>query len=261
MGPFGGPIAHGFLVAVAHGQVLARSCSTSRASPPGSTTGLDRCASSRRAWAPHPRRRRQSPRCTEVAGGCTSSPSTRPSRSRGGQARGRRPGAVPLLRLTWPPERRLGVGLRRRKEGARCTITASDCGCPPAGGRCPTRRSARLRRRPAGHLSGARRSPDAASGAAVASRHPQGRQAVAYIGREQSRVPAALACAQLGAVFVPVNTGSQPPEVLHVLLDWRVRALIHDSGVHSSGSRRSSRPVGISHVITTGDRGGTASPD
>ena len=63
------------------------------------------------------------------------------------------------------------------------------------------------------------------------SSHGIGRgDSVAYIGENSPEFLATLfGCAQIGAVFVPVNTRLAPPEVLHVLADSRARALIHDS--------------------------------
>ena len=52
---------------------------------------------------------------------------------------------------------------------------------------------------------------------------------VAFMGENSPEFLATLfGCAQLGAVFVPVNTRLAPPEILHVLADSRARALIHD---------------------------------
>ncbi len=47
---------------------------------------------------------------------------------------------------------------------------------------------------------------------------------VAYIGENSPEFLATLfGCAQLGAVFVPINTRLAPPEILHVLADCRAR--------------------------------------
>lgn len=58
--------------------------------------------------------------------------------------------------------------------------------------------------------------------------------------------------AQLGAVFVPVNTRLAPPEIAHVLTDCGARALIHDP---EFAERVASGVDGghIAHVIVTGE--------
>src|SRR5215207_5070109 len=80
---------------------------------------------------------------------------------------------------------------------------------------------------------------------------------VAYIGENSPEFLATLfGCAQLGAVFVPINTRLAPPEILHVLADSRARALIHD---REFGDRLAPliSAVGIASVIETGDLAGT----
>ncbi|WP_125098623.1 acyl-CoA synthetase [Leucobacter chromiireducens] len=53
-------------------------------------------------------------------------------------------------------------------------------------------------------------------------------EAVAYLGENSPEFLSALfACAQLGAVFVPVNTRLAPPEIAHVLGDSGARAVIN----------------------------------
>jgi len=53
--------------------------------------------------------------------------------------------------------------------------------------------------------------------------------AVAYVGENSPEFLQVLfACAQLGAVFVPVNTRLAPPEMAHVITDSGARAIIHD---------------------------------
>ncbi|WP_105567599.1 o-succinylbenzoate--CoA ligase [Microbacterium halophytorum] len=52
---------------------------------------------------------------------------------------------------------------------------------------------------------------------------------VAYLGENSPEFLFALfACAQIGAVFVPINTRLAPPEITHVLTDSGSRALIYD---------------------------------
>lgn len=83
---------------------------------------------------------------------------------------------------------------------------------------------------------------------------------VGYLGENSPEFLATLfACAQLGAVFVPVNTRLAPPEVLHVLSDARVRALIHDPEFADRIAPLVSA-VGIAHAITTGDRAADGAP-
>ena len=54
-------------------------------------------------------------------------------------------------------------------------------------------------------------------------------QSVAYLGENSPRFLQVLfAAAQLGAVFVPVNTRLAPPEIAHVLVDSCAVVLIHD---------------------------------
>ena len=85
--------------------------------------------------------------------------------------------------------------------------------------------------------------------------------AVAYLGENSPEFLATLfGCAQLGAVFVPVNTRLAPPEILHVLADSRC------SDAHSrSGVRRAARSfisaAGIAHVVETGEEHPTALRD
>lgn len=53
--------------------------------------------------------------------------------------------------------------------------------------------------------------------------------AVAFLGENSPEFLMTLfGCAQLGAVFVPVNTRLAPPEITHVLRDSGARVLIHD---------------------------------
>ncbi|HWM17671.1 MAG TPA: long-chain fatty acid--CoA ligase, partial [Microbacterium sp.] len=76
---------------------------------------------------------------------------------------------------------------------------------------------------------------------------------VAYIGENSPEFLATLfGCAQVGAVFVPVNTRLAPPEILHVLADSRTRMLIHDREFEDRIAPLVSA-VGIAHVVATGD--------
>ena len=52
---------------------------------------------------------------------------------------------------------------------------------------------------------------------------------VAYLGENSPEfIEVLFGAAQLGAVFVPVNTRLAPPEITHVLTDSAARVLIHD---------------------------------
>ena len=81
---------------------------------------------------------------------------------------------------------------------------------------------------------------------------------VAFLGENSPEFLVTLfGCAQLGAVFVPVNTRLAPPEIAHVLGDSGARVLVHDAGF---GDRL--RPLvdaaGAPQLICTGpDTAGT----
>jgi fatty-acyl-CoA synthase len=80
--------------------------------------------------------------------------------------------------------------------------------------------------------------------------------AVAFLGENSPEFLSVMfACAQLGAIFVPVNTRLAPPEVTHVLTDSRARALIVDPALHEK-ALEGIAAAHISHVIPTGE--GTA---
>ncbi|NIK36178.1 fatty-acyl-CoA synthase [Microbacterium endophyticum] len=77
--------------------------------------------------------------------------------------------------------------------------------------------------------------------------------AVAYMGENSPEfIQTMFACAQLGAVFVPVNTRLAPPEVSHVLADSGARLLIHDLefAARVANGVEAGR---IAHVLLTGD--------
>ena len=78
---------------------------------------------------------------------------------------------------------------------------------------------------------------------------------VAFMGENSPEFLAALfGCAQVGAVFVPVNTRLAAPEILHVLADSRARAVIHDREYAERLAPLISA-VGIANVIETSDLG------
>jgi fatty-acyl-CoA synthase len=89
--------------------------------------------------------------------------------------------------------------------------------------------------------------------AVLAQRGIRKGDAVAYLGENSPEFLQVLfACAQLGAVFVPVNTRLAPPEVTHVLSDSGARALIHDVefAARVADGVETAR---IAHVLLTGD--------
>ncbi|MFG6503890.1 o-succinylbenzoate--CoA ligase [Microbacterium sp. P05] len=76
---------------------------------------------------------------------------------------------------------------------------------------------------------------------------------VAYLGENSPEFLQVLfATAQLGAVFVPVNTRLAPPEIAHVLTDANARILIQDIefAERAAGGVEAAR---IAHVILTGE--------
>ncbi|MDQ1129628.1 o-succinylbenzoate--CoA ligase [Microbacterium sp. SORGH_AS_0888] len=77
--------------------------------------------------------------------------------------------------------------------------------------------------------------------------------AVAYLGENSPQFLQVLfACAQLGAVFVPVNTRLAPPEIQHVLTDSGARALVHDPEF-AERVTPAIEAARIAHVIVTGE--------
>ena len=77
--------------------------------------------------------------------------------------------------------------------------------------------------------------------------------AVAYIGENSPQfLQVMFAAAQLGAVFVPINTRLAPPEMQHVLVDSGARALILDPEFLERAMPGVEAGL-ISQVIVTGD--------
>ncbi|MFF3856133.1 long-chain fatty acid--CoA ligase [Micromonospora sp. NPDC002575] len=79
--------------------------------------------------------------------------------------------------------------------------------------------------------------------------------AVAYLGENSPEfLQVMFGAAQVGAVFVPVNTRLAPPEIGHVLADSGARVLIHDPDFAASlaAAGPAARPP---HVIVTGEGG------
>lgn len=79
---------------------------------------------------------------------------------------------------------------------------------------------------------------------------------VAFLGENSPEFLQVLfGAAQLGAVFVPINTRLAPPEIAHVLADSGARVLIHDPEFADrvAGGVAAAR---VAHVIVTGDGDG-----
>ncbi|WP_448811528.1 acyl-CoA synthetase [Agromyces bauzanensis] len=77
---------------------------------------------------------------------------------------------------------------------------------------------------------------------------------VAYLGENSPEFLEVLfGCAQLGAVFVPINTRLATPEIAHVLHDSGARALIHDPEFAGEVEATADR-MRVAHIIQTGDR-------
>ena len=75
---------------------------------------------------------------------------------------------------------------------------------------------------------------------------------VAYLGENSPEFLEVLfGAAQLGAVFVPINTRLAAPEILHVLTDSGARLLIHDP--ECSARVSAAAGANVSHVIPTGE--------
>ncbi|MFG1677532.1 long-chain fatty acid--CoA ligase [Micromonospora sp. NPDC049282] len=80
--------------------------------------------------------------------------------------------------------------------------------------------------------------------------------AVAYLGENSPELLQVMfGAAQVGAVFVPVNTRLAPPEIAHVVADSGARLLIHDPDL-AAPVAAAVPAAGTPHVIVTGD--GTA---
>jgi fatty-acyl-CoA synthase len=74
---------------------------------------------------------------------------------------------------------------------------------------------------------------------------------VAFLGENSPEFLQVLfGAAQLGAVFVPINTRLAPPEIAHVLGDADARVLIHDAVL---AERIGSAAEQVAHVIITGE--------
>ena len=100
---------------------------------------------------------------------------------------------------------------------------------------------------------------DAMSG--LLAQHGIGRgDAVAFIGENCPEFLMTLfGCAQLGAIFVPVNTRLAPPEIEHVLADSGARVLVHGPDFTDRVAEVAER-AGVAHRLQTGEEGSDGLP-
>ena len=76
---------------------------------------------------------------------------------------------------------------------------------------------------------------------------------VAFLGENCPEfIQVLFGAAQLGAVFVPINTRLAPPEITHVLTDSGARVLIHDVAL-ADRIADGVAEARVAHVIATGD--------
>src|SRR5688572_30089836 len=79
---------------------------------------------------------------------------------------------------------------------------------------------------------------------------------VAFLGENCPEfIQVLFGAAQLGAVFVPINTRLAPPEIAHVLTDSDARVLIHDAAL-ADRLAEGIAAARVAHVIATGDGAG-----
>ncbi len=84
--------------------------------------------------------------------------------------------------------------------------------------------------------------------------------AVAFLGENCPEFLITLfGCAQLGAVFVPVNTRLAPPEIEHVLADSGARVLVHGAEFAGVVTEVAAR-AGVAHRLQTGEEGVDGEP-
>ncbi len=76
---------------------------------------------------------------------------------------------------------------------------------------------------------------------------------VAFLGENSPEfIQVLFGTAQLGAVFVPINTRLAPPEITHVLTDAGARVLIHDAAL-ADRVAQGIAAARVAHVIATGE--------
>ena len=79
---------------------------------------------------------------------------------------------------------------------------------------------------------------------------------VAFLGENCPEfIQVLFGAAQLGAVFVPINTRLAPPEITHVLTDSQARVLIHDTAF-ADRVGEGIAAARVAHAIPTGDAEG-----
>lgn len=84
--------------------------------------------------------------------------------------------------------------------------------------------------------------------------------AVAFLGENCPEfIMTMFGAAQLGAVFVPINTRLAPPEIEHVLSDSGARVLVHDPSFSSVIDEVLPR-TGVTHRLQTGEEGSDQMP-
>lgn len=96
---------------------------------------------------------------------------------------------------------------------------------------------------------------------ALLAQHGVGKgDAVAFIGENCPEfIMTLFGCAQLGAVFVPVNTRLAPPEIEHVLADSGTRVLVHGPDFADRVAEVAHR-AGVVHRLQTGEAGSDGLP-
>ena len=254
-GPFGAPIAHGFLTLS-----LAVTFWTELLDVEGVTTKVNYGLDKVRFVSPvtvgaRVRMNAVVAEVAEVPGGYQLD--GRPDhRDRGRpQARRRRARAVPLLRLadsgcrgrgirsTTAPTRRRDTDAQSRTgrlDGQAAPEDARQAALIHGDDRTVTYRGARRRHRPR-----LRR----CSGTGESRKGDR----VAFLGENSPEFLQVLfGAAQLGAVFVPVNTRLAAPEIAHVLTDSGARVLIHDREFAARVADARRRGPRLAHVIVTG---------
>ncbi|MGK0742542.1 acyl-CoA synthetase [Leucobacter sp. Z1108] len=83
---------------------------------------------------------------------------------------------------------------------------------------------------------------------------------VAFIGENCPEFLMTLfGCAQLGAIFVPINTRLAPPEIEHVLADSGTTVLVHGPDFSDTVAEVAER-AGVRHRLQTGEEGSDGMP-
>lgn len=83
---------------------------------------------------------------------------------------------------------------------------------------------------------------------------------VAFIGENCPEfIMTLFGCAQIGAVFVPINTRLAPPEIAHVLTDSAARVLIHGPEF-TERIAEAAASAGVVHLLQTGEEASDGAP-